>query len=325
MWVAMRYFPVKTMIALLCLLLLSACDRNKEESRMNKQIIKINNQIYSAQDIWDYLSMALMELEMKDFSNSELQKELMADFIEHKLLIEEAERRNIVAAKTHLDQIVLQLSTEIGEKELKALTGRYDIDAAVVAKTLEERLIIDQLFREVSLNTSYVTENELKEYYKSKNYQVPMGEAHIMHIFSTDNKIINLAAQELAEGILFTEVARKYSESPEASSGGDMGFVNRDQLPAFFQAAYTLKEGEVSDIVKSDYGYHIFKTLKYSTEEEYSYDNLKNFLVAELYSIKRQETIKEFINALYSKADIEYINTFTLAELIPDRSGRNNR
>lgn len=313
----------KTLLFVLCLFFALACHKNKGEFKMSKQIIKINNKVYTAQDIWDYAGNTFLELEIKDLSNSELQKDIMADFIEHKLLLEEAAYRNIKAEKTHLDQIALQLSTDIGAKELKALTGRYDTDPAVVTKMVEERLIIDQLFREISLTTGYVTENELKEYYQSKDIQVPVGEAHIMQIFTTDNESINKAAQELAEGILFTEVARKYSQSPEAALGGDMGLVKKELLPEFFQAAFILKEGEISDIIKSDYGYHIFKTIKYSTANDYSYENMKNTLVAEFYSIKRQETIKEFINALYSKATIEYINTFTIAELIPERTGGN--
>ncbi len=312
-------------ISVAFLLFFSACDRSsgKDGHVSYKNIVKINGKTYTTRDLWDFSNIILWEIEPKDLHNQELQDKLLNDFIEHKLLLQEAERRGIAADKDKLNQLFLQLGSSEGSKELKAITGHYYIDSDKVAKIAEERLIVDELFRELVDTTSYVSEAELKKYYDSKNFsRVPTGEAHILHIFTTDNATAQLAAKELASGILFPEVARKYSEGPEKNNGGDLGFVKESDYPEFFSTAFRLKEGEVSGIVKSDYGYHIFKMVQYAKASRNSYDNVKTKLLAELYTQKRQEIIREYVNALHSNADIQYLSNFTLDELFPAEERR---
>ena len=59
----------------------------------------------------------------------------------------------------------------------------------------------------------------------------------------------------------FTELAKKYSEGPSAKNGGDLDFFTRDSMvPEFSEVAFKLKKvGDVSDLVRTKYGYHIIK------------------------------------------------------------------
>jgi parvulin-like peptidyl-prolyl isomerase len=298
---------------------LVACN-NKTDTDKNpaKDIVKINGTNYTSQDLWNYTNIILWEMEPKDLDNEFVKEKLLSDFIDHKLLLQEAARRSMVVDQNKVDKLVIQLSTKQGAQELKAITGHYNIDSSQVAKLAEERIIVNDLFDLILSTTSYVTEAELKKYYESKDYSKNIvGEAHIMHIFTTDNDTANTAAQELASGILFSEVARKYSEGPEKSVGGDLGFIREAEFPEFFSSAFTLKEGEISPVITSDYGYHIFRMVEYSKVSRNSYENVKSALMAELYTSKRQEVVREFLNALHNNADIQYLSDFNLAELFP--------
>jgi parvulin-like peptidyl-prolyl isomerase len=215
---------------------------------------------------------------------------------------------------------VIHLSTRQGAQELKAITGRYYINAMQVARLAEEQLIVNELFSTL-IGKGYITEGELRRFYESKELpQNIVGEAHIMHIFTRDNATAQKAAQELAGGIIFSEVARKYSEGTERSIGGDLGYIKESEFPEFFSVAFTLKEGEVSHVIQTEYGYHIFKMVNYATARRNSYNNLKPALLAELYTVKRQENIRELLNALHNNANIQYLSNFTLADLFPQNS-----
>lgn len=297
----------------------SACSRNKETGTPAKNIVRINGQTYTTVDLWDFANVILWEMEPKDLDNDAVKDKILQSFIEHKLMLEEAGKRGITARYDSQPALFAQLTTDDGAKELKAITGRYDIDAEKVAKLAGERLVVDELYQLIAKNMGYITEDELKKYYNTKMVNSsPAGIAHILHIFTTDYESAQAAAQELASGIIFSEVARKYSEGPEKAQGGDLGYIKETEFPEFFAKAFTLKEGEVSEVVHSEYGYHIFKMVQYAKPSRDSFSNMQQSLLAELYVIKRQETIQEFINALNNNADIQYLNDFTLAELFPN-------
>ncbi|MDR0454284.1 MAG: peptidylprolyl isomerase [Deferribacteraceae bacterium] len=313
------------LLSLTALIFFSACSRiGSDTQTVNKSIVKINGNIYTTADLWDFSNIVLWEMEPKDLDNTKLRDKLLNDFIEHKLLFQEAEYRKINADSDMLNRFLAQLRSTNGSKELKALTGHYYINSQKVAKISEERMVVDKMLRQLADSSSYVLEGELRQYYDAKKKPTPSveKEAHILHIFVKDNVSAHLAAKELAGGILFTEVARKYSEGPEKNNGGDLGFVKESSYPEFFSEAFRLKEGDVSEIITSEYGFHIFKMLEYAHDDRYSYDSIKTKILAELYTQKKQEIITEYVNVLYSNADIQYLNNFTLYELFPAEERR---
>ncbi len=118
-----------------------------------------------------------------------------------------------------------------------------------------------------------VTEAELKQYYDEQKDQFGVGEERrTRHILIAADKSKDPAgdkalsrAKELSarlkKGESFEDLAKKNSEDPgSASSGGDLGFLSHDQMDkAFAEAAFALKKGEVSEPVKTSYGYHLIK------------------------------------------------------------------
>ncbi|GAH06825.1 unnamed protein product, partial [marine sediment metagenome] len=120
-----------------------------------------------------------------------------------------------------------------------------------------------------------VTAKELKSYYEGHlaNFEVP-EKRKVSHILikllpsaskkdeENAKKKIEEIQKELEKGADFTTLAKKYSQdTPSAEKGGDLGFFTYTQMiPSFSRAAFSLeKEGEVSGIVKSPFGYHLIK------------------------------------------------------------------
>jgi parvulin-like peptidyl-prolyl isomerase len=298
------------------LIFLSACVSGKPKSDTGKPIVQINGEVYTTENLWNFASMVIWEIAPKDLDNAQINEQLLNDFVEHRLLLGEAEKRGISADQDQLDQLYLLLDNPDASKELKAITGHYNVDARKVARLIEERMIINKLLSNVVVST-VVSDSELKKFYDSRGYlrRPTTGRAHILHIFTTDNETAKKAAKELASGIHFEEVARKYSEGPERATGGDLGIVVEAEFPEFFSSAFRLKEGETSPIITSDYGYHIFKMVQFMKASGNSFENLKLQLLTELYMQKRQAAITDFIGALQNNAEIKYLNNFTLSEL----------
>jgi len=144
--------------------------------------------------------------------------------------------------------------------------------------------------------TLQVPEDTLKEQYQRNNqqYQVP-NQVHVQHILLKTVGATDAVVEETrkkAEDVLkqarkggkFDELAKKYSEDPGSKDkGGDLGFIRQGQtVPEFEKAAFSLAPGQISDLVKTQYGFHIIKVLEKQTAHTRPFEEVKDSIRAPL-------------------------------------------
>src|SRR5947209_1856724 len=140
-----------------------------------------------------------------------------------------------------------------------------------------------------------VSDDMLKQQYQSniQQYQVP-NRVHVEHIlFMTVGKTTDAEVEEIrkkAEDVLkqikkggkFEDLAKKYSEDPGSKDkGGDLNWITQGQtVPEFEKAAFSLNAGQISDLVKSQYGFHIIKVVEKETAHTKPFEEVKDSLRA---------------------------------------------
>jgi peptidyl-prolyl cis-trans isomerase C len=111
----------------------------------------------------------------------------------------------------------------------------------------------------------------------------------------------------LKKGEDFTELAKKYSEDPGSKDrGGDLGYFSRgDMVPAFDKAAFALDVGQTSDIVTTDFGYHIIQVQEKKAATKMSLEEIKDDLRDYLFQQRGAKRFESYVKDLRSKADIK--------------------
>lgn len=120
------------------------------------------------------------------------------------------------------------------------------------------------------------------------------------------NKIKEIQ-QKIKAGKDFSELAQKYSEDPGSKEqGGDLGFfVRGEMVPEFEKVAFSLPVGEVSDIVETDFGYHLLKCEEKKAKSKLTYGEVKEELQEYLYRSKAEKIYQDFLKQLRSNATIK--------------------
>jgi len=165
-----------------------------------------------------------------------------------------------------------------------------------------------EISKEYFLKKYKSTDKELKDYYNKhvSDFKVPeqIKARHIL-IKTNGNKEHDKKALNKAEDILkklknggnFIEFAKKYSEGPSAKNGGDLGYFTKGQMvPAFEKAAFALKKGEISDIVKTQFGYHIIKVEDVKNAHTKSFEEAKKNIEDKFKNEYVSQKMKEFFD-----------------------------
>ena len=219
-----------------------------------------------------------------------------------------------VAAET-IDKAFADLVEKEGGEETffkNANITRDDIPQIKADPELQMRL--DRLINDLTEKLEPPTEDEARKYYQQNKTQFITSEhVHAAHIVvdvdenTSDDEAHNkiLAAQkDLQAGKNFEELANTYSSCP--GEGVDLGFFPRGQMVQSFEdVVFAMKPGEISDIIKTEFGYHIAKVYEKRPPRAVLFDRVKEQIVQYLYDEKRNKAVEDFIDQLREKAVIE--------------------
>lgn len=246
---------------------------------------------------------------MPDVARVQLGLMVLRSLIEHELLYQEAENRNIKVADSDVDSSLQSRLNRLREgfssKEGREITEEELLELLGYVDKSDLRDNVHRLLMVESMRTKIIKEDGLRIddarvkqiYAETKDRFTRPGTLHLKQIFISaegDGQAVQENALKKAERALnsvfsgqrFEAVAKQYSESPDAAQGGDLGHVPEKDLPPFLVAAVEgLKPGDVSDVVKSDYGCHIVMLVEridgLSATEEQAHKAIHNKLLEE--------------------------------------------
>ncbi|UFS72003.1 peptidyl-prolyl cis-trans isomerase [Geomonas sp. RF6] len=178
-----------------------------------------------------------------------------------------------------------------------------------VAQKLEElkkRLVVEAYLKKKVEQSATPTDAEMKAFYEKNKDKFNSGEQiKASHILVKSEDEAKQIEKELKGGASFEDLAKKHSMDAAAQKGGDLGWFGRgSMLPEFENAAFSLKEGQISPIVKTKFGYHIIKLTGKRPAGQRSYEEVKDQIKQALIPEKQQEVFKKLKEDLKKDAKI---------------------
>jgi peptidyl-prolyl cis-trans isomerase C len=251
----------------------------------------------------------------------EVLRAVLDQLITYNVLKQEAASRKLAVTEDDVDAQVAQMQKQFPtEAEFnKALAARNTTVAQLKADARIDMAINKMMEAEVTGVTA--TDADAQDFYAKNPDKYTQGEqARASHILvKTDEKADDAtkkAARAKIDGLLkrvkagedFAALAKENSDDGSAAQGGDLGFFPRGQMVGpFDQAAFALKPGEVSDVVTSQFGYHIIKLVEKKEASVVPLEQVKPRVLEYLTNQKKQEKVDALISDVKKRAKIEVL------------------
>ncbi|BBO16931.1 peptidyl-prolyl cis-trans isomerase [Candidatus Brocadia pituitae] len=285
----------------------------KKEQDPNKVLATVNGENIIQKDVAQIISRFGSQIPEEQISA--VTKQILDGLITQKLLTQFIRENKIEPSKTDIE-------TEINKvrEDIKSNPG-------LAGKTLEQVLeshgsSLDDLKRDITISLCLekylgkdLDDKKLKAYYEQNKAAYDGTEVRASHILidtrkmTTDAELNNALDKtkkikaEATAGKDFSELAKQYSDCPSKEKGGDLGFFPRkgQMVEPFAAAAFALKVGQLSEPVKTNFGYHIIKVTEIKPGTAVKFDDIKQTVKQDLL----QEKAQVLISQIRQKAKID--------------------
>ena len=322
----MKHMTTLAVIAALLVVAGGVCAQDatpQATTPLNPLVMKVNGEpVYAAeislmmQNIQGYLASQGQQVSQEQIFQVASQR-----IVEQKLLAQEAVRFGLKPDETKVAEMMKLTEQQAGGR---ATLEAMMLEAGTSLSALEEifremelgRVFIEQQIRP----TIEVTDEEVAAFYKENPQFFETSEqVHARHILFTVDDDADAAADAAAKanaeaahqravaGEDFAELAKELSEGPSGPNGGDLGYFEKERMvPAFADAAFALQPGEISPVVKTQFGYHVIKVEDRRDAGTTPMEEAETRIRQMLANQKAGDTTAALIQTLGESADIEF-------------------
>ncbi|MBE9546461.1 MAG: peptidylprolyl isomerase [Proteobacteria bacterium] len=255
-------------------------------------------------------------LSLKEAEVDWLKEEILNKLIDEKIILLRAEKLSLSVGDEELNRKIEEIKKDYPDGSFDEMFAGKGMDYNIWREELRKGVTLKKLVdHDVNANIT-VTEDEAFAYYNDHSEEYISGErVHVVQIVVQDRKAAEGILRRLKNGEDFGKVAKEVSTGPEGVRGGDLGVFGRGVMPeSFDEVVFSLTPGKISKVVKTPYGYHIFKVLKRKKGKKIGFSEVKERIVSKLRREKEEHEYVEWVRRLRSEAVIK-VNRDLLREV----------
>ena len=253
----------------------------------------------------------------------QLDQRALDSMIAEALLTKEVEKQNVVIKDEEIDEALTQLKGSLPpEVKLEEYLKTIGLTEKDLCESVGKNLRIKKLIEQQVADIAAPSEKEIEAFYadNAEKFQVPesVEARHILIAVKPEDDEAAKAqkkvkAEKIREQLVekkgenFAAIAAEVSDCPSKSKGGMLGVFGRGQtVPAFEEAAFSQKVGEIGPVVETSFGYHVIEVLDRKKVREAPLSEMSERISNYLVGQKKDKAVKEYIESLKAEATIVF-------------------
>ena len=258
--------------------------------------------------------------ELSETEKQDMKKRVLENLIDSEILFQASQKNDVTIDEKKINDQWEKIEDRM-EKDAgyKANIEKMKYSESEIKDQIRRQMAIQTYLADAFINKATVTEAEIKTYYDENKEafhrpeqvkashilikgEPPSGDAEK----NAARKQIEDIQKKIQNGEDFAALAQEYSQCPSSKKGGDLGYFGRGQMvKAFEDVAFGLDVGKVSDIVTTNFGYHLIKVTGKRAESTMALDEANKKIENFLKQQKIQEEIRRFVAAEKGKSKVE--------------------
>ena len=241
------------------LFFVSGCDRLDFNSE--PIIMLVGDQRLTADVLKQDLVFATEDLPISTRDAKQVRSRLLDHIIDRYLMLEYARQNDIIVSEDEFQAHLNEIKEGYSESHFEEVLLRKSGDPGAWEKRFREQRIIEKVIKSVTKDVAPPDYKEMKAYFESapNRFKAP-DRVKFRQIFCGTRKQARRLHARIRAGESLADLAREYSEGPEAENGGEVGWITKGTLDKTLdKALFSLAPGDLSSVTKGPSGYHIFE------------------------------------------------------------------
>ncbi len=301
------------------------CPANPSMAQSIQDILVMVNEVAITRNDLD-IERALLKAQL-DFRNrplnsrqlDNLSDQLIENLIERELLYQRAKQKKFQIRDRWVELALADLKAQLGgATALKTYIEGTGLTEALLKDRIRKGLIVRRLLRRNVIRQIKVSEAEMQAFFrKYPEFFKRQEQVRTRNILIAVNKKDDISKQgeallriqsiqmQIQAGANFAVLALEYSDDPSKKRGGDLGYLEREEMvQGYADAAFALEPGQVSDIVETRSGYHLIQMVDRNPSTQMVYRNARSKIQRTLRRNKEKMTLDTYLKKLKRQADI---------------------
>jgi peptidyl-prolyl cis-trans isomerase SurA len=294
---------------------------------VDRIVAVVNQEIITFSEIEKWSRPLQQEIKAEDRlerreRTQEVFRKVLERIIEEKLIEQEAKKSGTKVTPKEIEGAVEEMKqkNKINQEELEMALAAEGLTLEAFKKNLEKRILRTKFVHSMVKVEQKPGEKELTEFFLKNVNQYRVNQsyqpAHILFLIPQEaapeqirgiRKKGQKVLEKIKEGADFAKMAMEYSEDASSrKEGGDLGYFKKGELlPTLEREAMKLQVGEVSDLIRTEVGFHILKLLDRKGGEPPPFEEIREKVQADYYEMEFEKAYQQFLSKLKEKSVIE--------------------